>query len=460
MERHMSKQIRVNAFNMSCPTHLVSGTWRHPESQSQRYTDLSYWTDLAKLLERGLFDGIFLADVIGIYDVYGSSNDAALRAGAQVPVNDPLLAISAMAAVTEHLGFGVTVSTSFEHPYIFARRMTTLDHLTNGRIGWNIVTSYLQSGAVNVGLDRLNLHDKRYDIADEFLEVTYKLWEGSWEDDAVVRDVAGGVYTDPAKVHAIEHDGEYFKVPGIHMGEPSPQRTPLLYQAGTSNRGKQFAAENAEAIFAGAATAPILAEQIADIRRRAVTAGRDAYDIKVFSGFTVIAGETNKEAQRKLDEYRRPADTPGALALWSGWFGFDLSPFDLDEPLRVVPNEAIQSTAEIYGGGDWRVGDLIDRLWLSPDGSIAVGDPATVADTIQQWIEETDADGLNLAHVVDPVSYADFVQYVVPELQRRGVYRTSYDAGTLRHKLFGRGPHLRDTHRGASYRRVAAGTGL
>jgi FMN-dependent oxidoreductase (nitrilotriacetate monooxygenase family) len=458
MEHHMSKQIRVNAFNMSCPTHLVSGTWRHTESHSHRYTDLSYWTDLAKLLERGLFDGLFLADVVGIYDVYGSGNDAALRAGAQVPVNDPLLAISAMAAVTQHLGFGVTVSTSFEHPYLFARRMTTLDHLTRGRIGWNIVTSYLQSGAVNVGLDSLNLHDKRYDIADEFLEVVYKLWEGSWEDDAVVRDIENSIYADPAKVHPIAHDGEYFKVPGIHMGEPSPQRTPLLYQAGTSNRGKQFAAENAEAIVAGAPTAPILADQITDIRRRAVAAGRDAYDVLVFSGFTVITGETGREAQRKLDEYRRLADTAGALALWSGWFGFDLSPFDLDDPLRVVPNEAIQSTAEMYGSGDLRVGDLIDRLWLSPDGAIAVGDPVTVADTIQKWIEETDADGLNLGHVVDPVSYADFARYVVPELQRRGVYRTSYDEGTLRHKFFGRGSHLPGTHRGAAYRHVAAGT--
>jgi alkanesulfonate monooxygenase SsuD/methylene tetrahydromethanopterin reductase-like flavin-dependent oxidoreductase (luciferase family) len=242
------------------------------------------------------------------------------------------------------------------------------------------------------------------------------------------------------------------------MGEPSPQRTPLLYQAGTSNRGKQFAAENAEAIFAGAPTAPILADQITDIRRRAVAAGRDAYDVLVFSGFTVITGETGREAQRKLDEYRRLADTAGALALWSGWFGFDLSPFDLDDPLRVVPNEVIQSTAEMYGSGDLRVGDLIDRLWLSPDGAIAVGDPVTVADTIQKWIEETDADGLNLGHVVDPVSYADFARYVVPELQRRGVYRTSYDEGTLRHKFFGRGSHLPGTHRGAAYRHVAAGT--
>jgi FMN-dependent oxidoreductase (nitrilotriacetate monooxygenase family) len=355
--------------------------------------------------------------------------------------------------VTEHLGFGVTASTSFEHPYTFARRMSTLDHLTGGRIGWNIVTSYLQSGAVNLGLTGLNRHDNRYDIADEYLEVLYKLWEGSWEEDAVERDTERGIYTDPAKVHPIEHEGTYFKVPGIHLSEPSPQRTPLLYQAGTSTRGKRFAAANAEAIFAAAPTAEILAGQIADIRRQAVGLGRDPYDIKVFSGFTVVTGATGREARRKHDEYRRLADPPGALALWSGWLGFDLSPYELEDPLEVVPNEAIQSMAEVFGGGDWKVGDLIDRLSLSPDGALAVGDGATVADGIQNWLEATDADGLNLAHVVTPASYADFAEYVVPELQRRGVYRTSYEPGTLRHKLFGRGSRLPSSHRGAGYRR-------
>jgi long-chain alkane monooxygenase len=451
----MAKQILVNAFDMNCPTHLVAGTWRHLESRASDYKHRSYWTDLARLLERGLFDGIFIADVVGVYDVFGGTPDAALRAGAQIPAGDPLLVIPAMANVTEHLGFGVTASTSFEHPYTFARRMSTLDHLTDGRVGWNIVTSYLQSGALNVGLDRLVTHDARYDIADEYLEVVYKLWEGSWEGDAVVQDAERGVYTEPTKVHPIEHAGAHFKVPGIHMCEPSPQRTPLLYQAGTSTRGKRFAAENAEAIFVAAPTAEILAGQIADVRRLAVAAGRDPYDIKVFSSFTVITAETEREATRKHDLYRTYGDPAGALALWSGWLGFDLSPYALEDPLEIVPNDAIQSMAEIYGGADWKVGDLIDRLSLSPDGAIAVGGPATVADRIQEWLEETDADGLNLTHVITPQSFADFIEYAVPELQRRGVYRTQYEEGTLRHKLFGRGARLPDTHRGAGYRRGA-----
>ncbi len=447
----MTRPVLVNAFDMNTPTHLVSGTWRHPDSHAWRYKDLTYWTDLARLLERGLFDGLFIADVLGVYDVYAGNPDVALRGGVQIPVNDPLMLVSAMALVTEHLGLAVTASTSFEHPFPFARRMSTLDHLTNGRVGWNIVTSYLNSGALNIGLDTQVRHDERYEIAHEYMDVLYKLWEGSWEDDAVRRDRGSGVYTDPAKVHAINHEGRYFKVPGIHVSEPSPQRTPLLFQAGTSERGKDFAAAHAEAVFVGAPTAAILRTQVADIRARAQAHGRDPYDIKVFSGYTVITGETDRAARAKHDLYRSYVEPEGMLALWSGWLGFDLSVYDLDDPLHVVPNQAIQSTAETFGRGDWKVRDLVERLGFG-DGPIAVGSPATVADAIQGWLEETDADGLNLGHVVTPASYADFADLVVPELQRRGAYRKAYEPGTLRHKLFGRGDRLPGNHPGARRR--------
>jgi alkanesulfonate monooxygenase SsuD/methylene tetrahydromethanopterin reductase-like flavin-dependent oxidoreductase (luciferase family) len=200
-------------------------------------------------LEQGRFGGIFIADVLGTYDVYGGNDIAALRQGAQIPVADPLLLVSAMAAVTEHLGFGITTGTGFEHPYPFARRLSTLDHLTKGRIGWNVVTGYLSSAARNFGADDQLDHDERYNRADEYLEVLYKLWEGSWEDDAVVRDAAQGIYVDPAKVHHIGHQGAHYAVPGIHLSEPSPQRSPVIFQCGASPRGVRFAAENAEAIF-------------------------------------------------------------------------------------------------------------------------------------------------------------------------------------------------------------------
>jgi long-chain alkane monooxygenase len=229
-----------------------------------------------------------------------------------------------------------------------------------------------------------------------------------------------------------------------------------LYQAGSSDRGKHFAATHAEAVFIGAPTAPIARGHVSDLRRRAAAAGRDPYDIKAFCGYTVITAETEREAHRKHDLYRGLVDPEGMLALWSGWLGFDLSGYGLSDTLRMVPNDAIQSAAETFGQGDWTVGDLVYRLGLGADGPVAVGTPTEVADSIQEWLDETDADGLNLGHVVTPGSYADFVELVVPELQRRGVYRKAHEPGTLRHQLFGRGDRLPVTHRADRYRDLKA----
>jgi FMN-dependent oxidoreductase (nitrilotriacetate monooxygenase family) len=197
----MTREIRFNAFDMNCVGHQSPGLWAHPRDRSWQYKDLEYWVELAEILERGKFDGLFIADVLGVYDVYHGNLDAALRNSTQIPVDDPLQLVPAMALVTKNLGFGLTASLSFEHPYTFARRLSTLDHLTKGRAGWNIVTSYLDSGAKNIGLGGQSAHDDRYDVADEYMEVCYKLWEGSWEDDAVLRDRARRIFTDPAKVH-------------------------------------------------------------------------------------------------------------------------------------------------------------------------------------------------------------------------------------------------------------------
>src|SRR5271156_2764396 len=232
----MLKEIRFNAFEMNCVAHQSPGLWRHPRDRSRDYKRLSYWIELAQILERGLFDGLFIADVLGVYDVFGGDARAALTHAAQVPVNDPLLLVPAMAAATQHLGFGVTANLSFEPPYNFARRMSTLDHLTDGRVGWNIVTGYLDSAARGAGRDKQTAHDDRYDIADEYMEVVYKLWEGSWADDAVKADAVRGVFTDPQRVRKVKHEGEHFRLDALHLSEPSPQRTPVLYQAGTSRR--------------------------------------------------------------------------------------------------------------------------------------------------------------------------------------------------------------------------------
>src|SRR6202453_1764183 len=240
----MPKQIRLNAFDMNCVAHQSPGLWTHPRDRADTYNTLGYWTDLARTLERGLFDALFLADVLGIYDVYRGGPRTALEQAVQVPVNDPLMLVPAMALVTQNLGFGVTCTLTFEPPYPFARRMSTLDHLTDGRAGWNIVTGYLNSAAKGVGLHNQTAHDTRYEVADEYMEVMYKLWEGSWEDGAVIRDRKNRIYTRPEKFHRIVHQGVNYRVDAVHLSEPSPQRTPVLYQAGASGAGREFAAKH------------------------------------------------------------------------------------------------------------------------------------------------------------------------------------------------------------------------
>lgn len=452
-----ARQIRFNAFDMNCVGHQSPGLWRHPEDRSADYTKLSYWTHLAQTCERGLFDGIFIADVLGTYDVYGSSNEATLRQGTQVPVNDPLLLVSAMALVTENLGFGVTAGTAYEHPYPFARRLSTLDHLTNGRVGWNVVTGYLPSAARNLGAEDQLEHDERYNHADEYLEVVYKLLEGSWEDGAVVRDTETGVFTDPSKVHDINHDGKYFKVPGIHISEPSPQRTPVIFQAGASPRGIAFASENAEAVFVGASTVEKLKATVTKIRDAAEAAGRDRYSIRIYTLLTIITAATAEEAQAKHEDYQRYTSDEGALALMSGWMGVDLSTYNLDEPLGNVESNAIQSAAANFqkvkdDGEPWTVRDIAETAGIGGLGPRLVGSGAEVAEELIRWVEETDVDGFNLAYAVTPGTFEDVVEFVVPELQKRGAYPTEYAPGTLRNKLFGAGDKLPADHRGARYR--------
>lgn len=452
----MSREIRLNAFEMNCVGHQSPGLWRHPRDRSWQYKDLEYWTDLAKILEKGKFDGIFIADVIGLYDVLNENHEAALRRSTQVPVNDPLALITPMALVTEHLGFGLTASLTFEHPYPFARRLSTLDHLTKGRIGWNIVTSYLDSGARNIGQKALKDHDQRYDFGEEYLEVLYKLFEGSWEEDAVIRDRKTGLFTDPDKVHEIRHQGKHFNVPGIHLCEPSPQRTPVLYQAGASSRGKQFAAEHAECVFIAAPSKVILKKTIADIRQRAEIAGRDPRKILVFNLQTVIVGETDAEAQAKWNEYKSYRSYEGALSLISGWTGIDFGQYEPDQVLKHIHTNAIQSAVEAFSTADpnkqWTVQELADWVGIGGFGPVIVGSPETVADELQSWVDETDVDGFNLAYAVAHETFTDVVELLVPELQRRGVYKKAYQTGTLREKLFGNGPRLPDTHPAANYR--------
>jgi FMN-dependent oxidoreductase (nitrilotriacetate monooxygenase family) len=457
----MVKEIRLNAFDMSCVGHLSPGLWTHPRDHSVNYKDLDYWIDLAKILERGKFDGLFIADVLGVYDVYGGNVEAALRQCAQVPVNDPVLTIPAMAHATRHLGFGVTCTLSFEPPYTFARRMSTLDHLTKGRVGWNIVTGYLDSAAKGSGAAAQSAHDLRYEIADEYMEVMYKLWEGSWEDDAVVRDRAAQIFARPEKVHKVQHHGRYYQVDAIHLCEPSPQRTPVLYQAGASTRGRQFAAKHAECVFLSGPAPKIVAPIVADIRSRAASLGRDPHEIIMFALMTVIPGRTDADARRKFDEYRSYINHEGALALFSGWTGIDFSQYALNDPIEYIKNEAGQSVVEAFTTGDpariWTVREIAEYVGIGGPAPVIVGSAETVADQLQSWVEQTGIDGFNLAYAVTPESFSDFVDLVVPELQRRGIYKTEYQEGTLREKLYGPSrSRLSLSHPGAAYRRADA----
>ncbi|RWX74981.1 LLM class flavin-dependent oxidoreductase [Neorhizobium lilium] len=446
------KQILLNAFNMNSVGHINHGLWTHPRDRSHEYKTLSYWTDLARTLERGLFDGIFLADIVGVYDVYAGSVDLTLKESIQLPVNDPTLIVSAMAGVTENLGFGVTVNTSVEHPFTFARRMSTLDHLTGGRIGWNIVTGYLDSAARALGQAGLNDHDDRYDRADDYLELLYKLWEGSWDDHAVVLDRERRIFAEPSRVREIFHDGPYYKAQAYHLAEPSRQRTPVLYQAGSSGRGRTFAGRHAECIFINA-TDPVSARAVVQaLRDEAVAAGRRADEIKIFIGITVVTGRTQAEAEETLSDYLDHASPEAGLAHFSAGTGIDFSRFDLDEEIQYGTGNAIQSVTQLARQKGWSKRQLLKELAIGGRYPLIVGDGGKVAEELIRWVEESGVDGFNLTRTVVPESFETFIDVVVPELQSRGAYRTAYEDGSLRHRLFGQGDRLSDRHFGSQFK--------
>ncbi len=434
------REIRLNAFDMACPGHIQQGLWTHPRDQSTRYTDLAYWMDLARLLERGLFDGLFLADVLGIYDVYGGTPEAALRGGVQVPLLDPLLVVPAMAAVTQHLGFGVTCNLTYEAPYLFARRMSTLDHLTQGRIGWNVVTGYLDSAARAMGLAAQPAHDDRYDRAEDFLAAVRALWEESWDSDAVRRDKAGRLYTDPSRVRPIHASG----IDATHLCEPSPQRTPVLFQAGASERGRAFAARHAECVFVNGSTPEIVAGLVADLRARAAPR-----PIKVFVGATLVIGRTEADAQALLAEYAACADAEATLAHASASLGFDFASVDMDDPITIEGSQAIRSNVEAMArtaGPAWTKRKLLVQSVLGSRQKPIVGDPVQVADALEHWMTMADVDGFNLSRTVMPECLHAVIDLLVPVLQERGLYKMQYGAGTYREKLFGSGPLLPASH--------------
>ncbi|PWH05562.1 5,10-methylene tetrahydromethanopterin reductase [Brachybacterium endophyticum] len=454
-----SRPLLLNAFDMLTPVHQSPGLWRHPESRVQDYDRLEYWTDLARTLEEGGFASMFLADVVGVYDVYGGGPDAAARGGVQYPLLDPLVAVPAMAAVTRHLGFGVTASVSYEEPYLLARTLTTLDHFTGGRVAWNIVTSYQDSAARNLGRSAQIPHDERYDRADEYMEVMYELFEGSFADGAVRFDRDAGVVVDPGLVRDAEHHGRHFDVPGRALAAPGPQRTPFLFQAGASSRGLRFAREHAEAIFFSGGSPSLVRSWVDSVRDGLEEAGRSRDAAKVFALATIVVDETDEAAEQRLEEYREWVDTASALTLFGGWTGVDLSSARPDDPIEHVRTDANQSALDSFttlaGDRRWTVADLAEFVAIGGRGPVIVGSPSTVADELERWAREADIDGFNVSAAVRPADFERVARLVSPELRRRGVLAEPVEGTaprTLRERLGGDGPHLAADHPGATRR--------
>lgn len=443
------KRLLFNAFSMNCVSHIHHGLWRRADTRQLEYASLDPWVDLAQLLERAKFDSLFLADVVGTYDTYKGGPETSIREAMQIPVNDPTLLIPAMAHATEHLGFAYTGSIFAEHPFNFARRASTLDHLTKGRVAWNIVTSYLPNAAQNLGFGDLPAHDDRYARGDDYLEVLYKLWEASWEDDAVLRDREHGVYADPAKVHRIDHHGPYYDVPGPHLCEPSPQRTPLLFQAGSSDRGREFAARHAECVFIPGGGR---GELIADLRARAVRYGRRPDDIKICLAVSLVIGGTESEAQAKAADLNEMLSIEGGLSHMSSHLGADLSAFDPQQPIADHEFNGVlgflKSFAAHAPAGGLTFGDLARR---QISGQWIVGSAEQIADKLAAYGEQG-VDGFNLIYATTPGTFVDFIDGVAPILKQRGLMQTEYGPGPLREKIFGY-PTLPGRHPGAAFRR-------
>ena len=453
------KKISFNLLDMPTVSHNNYGLWAHPSNQKYAgYKTIDFWMDFAKQCERARFDTLFLADAIGVAAGYGGNNDIAIREGMHVPSIDPFLPLVAMAASTRNLGVAATCSTTYEQPFHLARRMSSLDHLTNGRVGVNIVTSYMPNANENFGVDpNRYTHDERYDVADDFMEACYKLWEGSWEEDAVLCDKANQVYADPRKVHRIDHVGKYFKVAGPHLCEPSRQRTPVIYQAGSSGRGKQFAATHAEVVFVGGRSMDAVKENIKAIREAAVTQGRRPDDIKILVGTTIVTARTRKLAEAKREDYQEMTRADGYVAHMYG-AGFDLSKFGEDELVADIIKKG-GSGAEHLGRYPYAIGTTVgDVIRMAADLAghntvplFSCGTGEEIADDIEMWMETLGCDGFLLRQLITPSTVADFADYVMPELQKRGIYREEYEGTTLRENLFGTG-HQRTPERHPSAR--------
>ncbi|CAK7224844.1 hypothetical protein SCUCBS95973_005657 [Sporothrix curviconia] len=463
------KMIKLCILDLPCAScYMSSGQWRSPTDFSRSKDRLKYYLDLAKTAEEGKLSAVFFADWYNGFEIYQKSLDPMLEAGHQVAHMDPIPILTAMAAVTKSVAFAATASTSYVNPYILARQFSTLDHLTEGRVGWNIVTSWSKAVANALGNNDEVPHDERYAQADEYMDVVYKLWESSWADDAAVWDAAQNLAYDPRRIKRIEHRGKYHQMVGRSQVHPSPQRTPVLFQAGTSRAGASFAAKHAEVMFLNTATPAATAKFVKAARAQAAANGRDPASLKFFPAICPIIGKTAEEAREKYETALKYANPIAGLGQFSGYSGIDMSEFPLDEPLELSERPGVSAIVSTFNalddlqadgatGGEkqpWtprRIGMRLAMGGLHPQ---PVGTAEEVADVFETWVREADVDGFNIGLITNPQSSRDIVELLVPELQKRGLFWKDYDVpgGTFRENMFGAGQsRLRDDHYGHSF---------
>ncbi len=428
--------MKLLAFLMQTGGHIAG--WRHPRAADNALCDIDYFKDCAQTAERGLFDAVFLADSVGYHPVKGPE----IFAGLETPKLDPVLVMSAIAGATSRIGMIATASTTYNEPYDVARRYATLDHISHGRIGWNIVTSTMENEAHNYGRDSHLGHADRYARAGEFIDVAQKLWD-SWEDGAVLADKASGHYTDTAKIHALDHAGTYFKVAGPLNVPRSPQGYPVLVQAGASDTGKRFAASCAEVIFT---SHPAMETAIAfrkDMQALLAEVGRLPDSLKIMPALTPIVGPTRTDAedlQRELDALIPSQIAISKLEALLG--NVDLSGHSADGPLPQLPDAIMQAPSstrdrllELNARESPSIRQLAQRVAAGRTSRTVVGTAADVADEFEAWYRQGAADGFVVSPPILPAGLTDFVDQVVPLLQARGLYRKAYEGATLRDNL-------------------------
>lgn len=433
------KRVHLLGFVQHGVNSHATGMWRHPRDKvNYDFSQPAYWRRMARTMERGLFDAVFIADELAPYTTYRGSSDTIVKYAVQCPTHEPATLAPIISEATRHLGIGVTLSTAFEHPYSLARRLSSLDHLSNGRIAWNIVSSYSRSEWEAYG-HTMAARDDRYERLEEYIGLCLQLWN-SWEPDAIVADRASGIYADPGKVRVIRHEGKYYQCHGRHFCAPSPQGYPVLWQAGSSDRGRDFAAKHAEAIFAVHPNVERMRQYRDDLNHRlAGKFDRKPGSVKLIYGLQTVVGESRAHAQEKYQALQELIPLEGALAWISGHFGIDFSQYSLDDIVQNIEVPGIQGLFEsiIYAKNGAPV-TVREAALIYAQGMgmpVAVGTPADIVDQMEVYADEGGADGFMLAATYTPGCFEEFVDGVVPELQRRGRYRTRYSGRTLRDHL-------------------------